>query len=315
MPELIRSAYDEPNATRVVIVREGGPRSVRHADEPSRFGARVGFWSAIGLGAITFLWCSGHLGEVAFARAIGLPELVPSDDRGFASGVRMVLAVPMRIYEMTLAQPMALAAAFVLIAVPAGGLAVAAPKIPGAPPPSKLAATFAHLGLVASAAVFAILIAWFAWPSRSDALATAPLNAGFRAWLDGATIVAGLDALGFAAAVLWLVLLFRMPLAKPIIGGVAVAGFIAAFAGWASFAGSNGVAAGMRSERAVVSAADDPGTERLLLGTVGGGRATLALGEPVSLIVSDDVRLSVVGRGSVVGRMAAGGGDGGGRRR
>jgi hypothetical protein len=250
-----RTAPTEGPVTRVVVVREtGGVRSVRSSDEPSRFGVRTGFWTAVGIGTVGFLWLTGHVGEtLGFGRAIGADGLLLSNDAGLATGIRMVLGVPMRIFEMGLVDPLRMLAGFAALAVPAAGLAVAKPRVPGGPPLSKLAQGFSMIGLVAAAFVFALLIGWCALPGRHAILGAAPLDRDlFSVWLDGASAIAGFDAIALVAGILWLILLFRMPLPRGAVAGGAVAGFIALFATWASFAVSNGVLDGCHRERPVL---------------------------------------------------------------
>jgi hypothetical protein len=293
------SSADGP-ITRVVVVREGAERftkHVRHNEEPSRFGARTGFWSAIGFGTIASLWITGHLGEtLGMARSLGLDELVSSTDHGLTAGVRMALAVPLRIFEMAMVDPFRLVAACALIAVPAAGLAVAKPRVPGGPAPSKLAAGFSVMGLIASGLVFAALVAWIAWPGRRGTLGLAPFDrTSFGTWLADVQAVAGFDALALLAAVLWLVLLFRLPLPRIAITFGAVAGFIATFATWAGFAVSNGIVDGCTRARPVIITL--PGlaegnitsaTPRsLLIGTLHGKTTAMGSGErPVPMGLS-----------------------------
>ncbi len=266
--------------TRVVVVRDGGPRSVRASDEPSRFGARTGFWTAVGAGTVGFLWLTGHVGEsLGFARAIGVEELLGSADAGLTTGIRMVLLIPLRIFEMGLVDPLRMLAGFAALAVPAAGLAVARPRVPGGPPLTALARGFSTIGLVAAALVFALLIAWCALPGRHATLSAAPLERElFGPWLDAASAIAGFDALAIVAGVLWLVLLFRMPLPRVALAGCAVAGFIAIFATWVSFAVSNGVVDGCRRERPVLLtlvSADASTAPSLVLGTMHGRTCVL----------------------------------------
>ncbi len=293
--------------TRVLVVRDGAERvlrSVRASDEPSRFATRVGLWSAIGAGSVAFLWLTGHFGEsLGFARVLGLPDLVSSTDHGLASGVRMVLAVPMRIFEMALVDPMRLAAAFVLVSLPAAGLSVSKPRVPGGPKVSRLANTFAVLGLVTACVVFTILIAWVAWPGRTTTLDLAPTDrAAFGVWLDDATATAGFDAFSLVASVLWLVLLFRLPLPRVAIAFAAVAGFVATFATWTGFATSNGIVDACRLQRPVIitlSTTDTSDARNLMLGTIHAKTAVLSAGSPPTTMVLPAPEFVVTGRSSL----------------
>ncbi len=289
-----RSTPGDAPITRVVVVRESSERvskNVRLNDDPSRFGARTGFWTAIGLGTVAFLWLTGHFGEtLGFARALGMPELAVSSDHGLATGVRMVLSVPLRIFEMALVDPLRLAVAFAVITIPAAGLAVARPRVPGGPPLSKMAAGLSTIGLVLAGLVFALLITWIAWPDRRATLGLAPMDRhGFGAWLDAATAVAGFDALALVAGILWLVLLFRLPLPRVAIAIGAVAGFIAIFATWTGFAVSNGIIDGSTQERPIIvtltGAIEGNAAKSLLLGTMHGKTTVMGAGERPSPMV------------------------------
>jgi hypothetical protein len=257
----------EVGITRVVVVREGNDRAAKHVrnnEEPSRFGVRTGFWTATGFGAVAFIWLTGHLGEtLGFAASLGVPDLVTSTDHGLATGVGMLVGVPRRIFEMTMVDPFRLVAACGLIAIPAAGLAVARPRVPGGPAPSKLAYGFSVMGIIVATLVFAVLITWTAWPGRTAILGVAPNDrVAFGTWLADVRAIAGFDALALLASLLWLVLLFRVPLPRPLIALASIAGFLAAFANWNGFAVSNGIAHGYTAARPVILALTMPTPEK-----------------------------------------------------
>jgi hypothetical protein len=311
-----RGAGPDVQTTRVLVVRDDRlARSVRSADQPSRFGAWVGFWTALVVGLVGVTWLTGHLGEtLGFAAMLGVSDLSSSDDHGLATGVRILLAVPIRIFEMSLVNPAWLAAAFFLIAAPAGGLAVARPRVPGGPLPSKLALAWSQLGYVAACIVFVGLVAWIAWPDRRATLGEAPLDpARFAAWLDDATITAGFDALALATGVLWLVLLLRLPLPRIAIAFAAAAGLVALVATWTGFATSNGAVDGCRRTRPIIvtllppeAGSEDPlGTRSLLLGTLHDRTAVMGGGEGRALMTIGARDFVVVERSSLAAWMTA----------
>lgn len=283
---------DEPRATRVVVVRDA-PRSVRPIDEPSRFGANTLFWTAIAAGFIGLLWLTGHLGErLGFAAALGLPELVVSTDAGLSAGVRTLVALPRLVIAMAKAEPLYLVPAFVLVSIPAAALAVAKPRIRGGPPVTPLTLAWSRLGLVAACLVWVGLLAWLAWPTRLDSLSPLPLDRyDIGRWTRAVAAIAGADFFAWAASLLWLVLLFRMPLPRATIGLAAVLGFVASAATWVGFATSAGVDDGLRIPRPVATAARD---EYLLVGSLA-GKAVLLSGDPVpSLVAAEEPRLRLV---------------------
>ncbi len=291
--------------TRVVVVRDQ-PRSVRPTDETSRFGVRTGFWASIAVGVLGFVWLTGHFGEtLGLASALGVNDLRLSSDGGLATGVRMVLAVPLRIFEMAMVDPARLAIAFLLVSIPAAGLAVAKPRVPGGPRPSKLASTFATLGLIGAGLVFAILVAWIAWPDRRATLGAAPTDRDlFTPWLADASATAGFDAFALLAGILWLVLLFRLPLPRVAVGLAAVAGFVAVFASWTGFATSNGIVDGFALERPIALVTGPSNRQCLLLGELHGRSAVMNDGERPLVLTIASGDLAITGRQPLRGWMA-----------
>jgi len=278
-------AHNEPPLTRIVVVRDDPTRlfrSVRPHDDTSRFGVRTGFWTAVTAGAIVLLWLSGHIGEsLGFARVLGAPDLVSSTDHGLASGVRMALAAPMRVFEMAMADPMRLAAAFVLVSIPAASLSIARPRVPGGPKPTKLATTFAWLGLIAASLVWIMMVTWIALPARRAALSALPLDRSlFMSWSADLAATAGFDAFAFVASVLWLVLLFRLSLPRVATNFAGVVGFLATFVTWTGFATSNGIADAIKLKRPAVTVLglDLTSSPSLLVGTIHGRTTVLTSG-------------------------------------
>lgn len=276
---------DEPHATRVVVVRDA-PRSVRLSDEPSRFGARTLFWAAIATGFVALLWMTGHLGErLGLAAALGTPALSLSTDGGLAAGVRMLLAVPRTILEMASAEPLLLAPAFVLVSIPAGALAVAKPRVPGGAPTSRLALAWSKLGLVAACLAWVAILAWIALPARLATLASLPLDrAEYSEWSRSLASIAGADAFAFVASVLWLVLLFRLPLPRIAIALASVAGFAASVAAWFALAASAGLADGVALPRPVVHEGREV---RLVVGEMHGRSLVVTREESPALVLRD----------------------------
>ncbi|MBL9150278.1 MAG: hypothetical protein JNM94_16435 [Phycisphaerae bacterium] len=299
-----RGPHDEPPPTRVVVVRDDPSRIFKNVrpDDGARSGARVGFWTSIVVGIVAFLWLTGHVGEThGFARVIGVPDLVTSSDMGLVSGIRIALAAPLRVFQMALANPMLLAAAFILVTLPAAGLSVAAPRSPGGPRPSKLATTFAWLGLIGAACAWSLLVTWTALPSRRAGLIELPLDrATFPAWASDLAATAGFDAFAFVASALWLVLLIRLPLPRVAVAFAAVAGFVATFVTWTGFATSNGIADAVSRDRATVTmlAIVDSGSS-LAIGTVEGRLAIATDADPPTIMAVPAPEFAITGRSSL----------------
>jgi hypothetical protein len=295
-----------------VVVRDDPSRlfkSIRPNDDTSRFGVRTGFWASIGIGAIAFLWLTGHVGEtLGFARALGAPELMTSNDHGLVAGMRMTLAAPLRIFEMALADPMRLPIAFILIAIPAAGLSVSRPRAPGGPKTSKLALTFGWMGFVTACLMWALLVTWVVLPLRRAPLAAIPLiRADFALWSVDLAASAGLDAFAFVSSMLWLVLLFRLPVPRLAIAFASAGGFLATFVTWNGFAISSGIADGVRLVRPTITTfnADHQTSTNLLVGTIQGRTTVLTNGESPALMGIPAPEFLVEGRSSMSAWMQA----------
>ena len=136
------------NQARVVLVREPS-RQVKRIEETDRsaFHLAVGVIAAIG--GLLLLWLLGTIGfRLGFAQLVGAPELAASPSAALATGVRQIMAAPLMIVRATMAEPVWLMIAFLLISIPGAGLSAARPQQKGTAKPATFVVVMAAIGAV-----------------------------------------------------------------------------------------------------------------------------------------------------------------------
>jgi len=214
MPHLTTRAPGRPPSSRskLLILRQP-VKSVRPEDHPDRTPLRLAIGVIVALGTVSIVWAVGFLGyRLGYAPLIRVPELLGEPGAGLATGTTVIISVPRLIFRAGLAQPIWLMIGFVMISIPAGGLAAAKPKTPGGPRVNPGVAAIAASGAVLAMISGAALIWWTSSPLRGDLLRVLPLDpAQVRTWHHDLQIVAGLDVLAVISAALWVVLVLRLP--------------------------------------------------------------------------------------------------------
>lgn len=197
--------------TRLLIVRQP-VKSVRASDHPDPLPLRLAIGVIVALGATATVWALGWMGlRLGFASVIGLPELNAGPGESLRSGVMMLLTIPLVVLRMAIMAPIGLMICFLLIAVPAGGLAAARPHAPGGPRPHALTVVFSFAGAIAAALFAAGTVWWLDSDLRGSGLGEMPVIPSELAdWLQALQFVAGMDALLVVAAAVWVVLVMRL---------------------------------------------------------------------------------------------------------
>ena len=184
-----------------------------------------------------------------------------------ATGVMILVGAPNAIFQAGVADPIRLLMGFVVIAIPAGALAAARPRTPGTPLPHPVYAAMANAGAVAALANGAGIVWWIGSAFRGGLLRRIPPDVvAASTWNEGLSVAAGLDTFAVAAAGLWVVLIFRLPIARWLRALAAVASFFSLVVALVAFAISSGAAVHAQSMRELVIVDAEPA---LRLGGVG----------------------------------------------
>ena len=298
------------SGSRLLLVRPSGTRTVRSRQAvvtPSTSGLHLGVIVAIGV--VALVWLMGYLGyRLGFAGLIRVPDLVGEPGSGLATGAMIVIGIPRMIVSTGLQQPIALFVGFVAIAVPAGALGAARPTVPGGPRHKPAVTLIANIGATTAMLAGAGLIWWTSSPARLDFLQALPSDpASAEAWRAGVESAAGLDVLGTVAAALWLVLVYRLPIALWFRALAASAAFFTLVVMIVAMSISNGAAAHLASVRShgtitTASGATD-GAARLVIGSTPHHTVTLVTMSGTAMIElrSLDETVRVSRRESIVG--------------
>jgi hypothetical protein len=294
--------------TKVLLVRPaGGIRSVRKADEPDRTALRLAIGVIVAIGIVSAVWLMGYLGfRMGFAPLIDVPQLQTDFGSGLVTGTIMLISVPRLIILAGVEEPTRLMLAFVLIVVPAAGLAAAKPRSPGGPPPSTAAVVFSQAGAIVAALNALALTLWAASHTRNANFVGLPFHpdeAG--AWLVNLRTVAGLDALGVVAGAVWVVLVMRLAIPLWLRAITASASFFALAVITVAASTSSAAVAQLQSPRSEVFLDDGSVHTRLLLGYTPGQIATLRVDEGGAVVELHDrsMRATVIGRRSIAGMV------------
>lgn len=299
MPDLARQ-FDR-STTRVLLVRRP-VKSVRPREPWEQLPVRLAIGTLGVAGGLLLVWLVGYAGRhLGFLALLGVPELGASAPADFAAGLRVLLALPRRVVQAGIADPLWLMLAFAMIALPAGAHAAIRPRTPGGPRPTGAYVAFAFLGASLTIAAAGLILAWTVAPTRLERIAPLPSRLDLiEDWLTALHVAAGVDAIVCLAAAVWLVLAFRLPVPawmKSItIASIALAALLALLAA----AATNGAAALLDAPRARGTIQTAPGSF-LLLGSTPHHTLTLAAeGErPVLAMFDLPIRFEIRGRASI----------------
>ncbi len=302
------SSRPSPPKTKVLLVRQP-VKSVRPATGYERAPLRLAIGVVATVGALAAIWLIGHLGyQLGFATLMEVPQLGDDPAGGLSTGTLMLLATPFLVLQAGLDRPEWLMLAFGLIAIPGAALGAARPRTPGSPRLPTVIQTIAALGAAVAGLNSVALVWWNACPFRHAMLQPLPLQPSrIEAWGHGLQIVAGLDVLAFIIAVLWVILVMRLPIPTwlRVLGGT-----ITLFAAAITLVGmsiSTATATLIRVDRSVCLHEQDATLfGQLLLGSTPHRHALLRVEGDIALIElsSEPDRLTIIGSQSVLDYLA-----------
>jgi len=308
MKPLVRAApKPSESRTKILLVRPAGVRSVRRIDEQDRTALRLAIGVIVALGVVAAVWLMGYLGfRMGFAPLLYVPQLEIAFGNGLVTGTIMLISIPQLIILAGVEQPLWMMLGFVMIAIPAAGLAAAKPRAPGGPRPSSVALVFSYTGAVLAAVDAMVLTWWTASGIRLASFRGLPFHPGdAETWLSSLRTVAGLDALGVIAGAVWVVLVLRLAIPLWLRALSASASFFALVVVTVAVSASSAAVAQLQLPRSEVFIDDGSVHTRLLLGFTPRQVATLRIDEGGAIVELHDrsMMMTVIGRRSVVGML------------
>ena len=300
---LMRRRAKGSSKPRVVLVRQP-VHPVRPRDATDRLPLRLAIGIIAGLGTLIVIWTVGHLGfRLGFAPLVRVPELLPGAIGGLAAGTMSLLMMPGMVITAGIERPEHLILAFALIALPAGALAATRTHAPGGPRPARIeqvlgavAATLGGLNAIG-------LLWWTASSTRQSLLGELPWTLeAIGPWAADLRVAAGLDALGLVGAVLWIVLVLRLPIAAWVRGVSASACFLGLSVIFVGMSMSAVAASQVNARRGVSVATTGPIAGRLVLGSTAHQQVHLAVEKGTILVDLGDASeaLTILRTSSIV---------------
>jgi len=280
---------------------------VRRIDEPDRTALRLAIGVIVAIGVVAAVWLMGYLGfRMGFAPLLDVPQLEIAFGSGLVTGTIMLISIPQLIILAGVEQPLWMMLGFVMIAIPAAGLAAAKPRAPGGPRPSSVALVFSYTGAVLAAVDAMVLTWWTASGIRLASFRGLPFHPGdAETWLSSLRTAAGLDALGVIAGAVWVVLVLRLAIPLWLRALSASASFFALVVVTVAVSASSAAVAQLQLPRSEVFIDDGSVHTRLLLGFTPRQVATLRIDEGGAIVELHDrsMMMTVIGRRSVVGML------------
>ena len=252
-------------------------RAVGPATERDRLPVRLAIGVIVALGVLAALWLMGALGtRHGFASLVRVPDLVTDPVGALTAGIVMLINVPQLILTVGDTRLELMMLAFLLVAIPAGGLAAVRPHQPGGPKPSTVNVTFSYAGAIAAGVISLALVWWTASPQRGALLRELPGGAGeAEAWLRDLQTAAGLDTLSLIAATVWMVLTMRLVIPNWLRGLTATAAFFALATTFVAMSASTVGVTQMTEPRSLCHLDQNAEARRLLIGATPSHLVTL----------------------------------------
>lgn len=296
MTQIQRSSARTGDRSRAKVVLIRQPvKSVRQGDQRDPVTLRIVLSLVGGLGAIACVWLVGYLGyRLGYGPAVRVPELVGDPGGGLATGTLMLAAFPRLILQAGLAEPMWLMIGFLMIALPAGVLTAAKPTEPGGPKLHPSMVTLAYCAAALAGAAAGLIIWWSASSFRLTMMGELPADpAEALTWAESTQTAAGLDLLAVIAAVLWMVLCFRLPIVLWSRVLAAAATIFALAVVTISMASSGAAAAQLNLDRSICLVGYDEMDRCLMLGSTRDHLVLLLVSDGQTVVELRDTAMSM----------------------
>ena len=255
----------DQDRTRVVFVRQPVKQVGRESNRDPLL-RYIFIACAITIVVIALLAALGALGSaLGFETTLGLPRRTTDLARSFVQGIATISTMPstiLRAGEGVILLPLL---GFLGVGIPAALLALARPRVPGAPLPRSGVRALASTGGILACIIAGASIAWSVLPWRTLIVADFPtLVSDYGTWRTEIDMVAAIDVFVFVSVVLWCVLGFRLGLPRWGRALTCVILLAAAATVFVAMSLSSGVIQGLEAQRPQLRA-----DKALLLGNVG----------------------------------------------
>ena len=227
---------------------------------------------------LVLLMSLGGIGlRLGFEQAFGLPHIDLSLMDAGILGISMIRDVPQVVLasgDQFILLPLL---GLVSIAVPLAFLALARPRVPGAPSPRSGIVFLSIVGAVIGCLVGTACFIWLLIPYRTDSLASIPTDFAnyVDSWRPQLILICSIDVFTFLSTTLWLILLHRLPLQGLGWSWLRISMLFISLCLFTGLGVSLGLHQGLSTPRpVVVGVQQSPGA--LLMGEVGGTHLLLS---------------------------------------
>ncbi|MAJ45698.1 MAG: hypothetical protein CBC35_00030 [Planctomycetes bacterium TMED75] len=199
---------------KVVYVQRPVKQVVQPDPQPSatRFTIVVCGLLLVILGLLLSLGAVGL--RLGFEPAFGLPRINLSLMDAGILGISMIREVPQVVLASGNQFILLPLLGLVFIAIPLAFLALARPRVPGAPLPRSGVVFLSVSGALIGCLVGITSFVWLLIPFRTNLLASIPANFSeyLESWRPDLILICSIDVFAFLSTTLWLILLHRLPL-------------------------------------------------------------------------------------------------------
>lgn len=152
--------------------------------------------------------------RLGFEQAFGSPRINLSVMDAGILGISMIREVPRVVLASGNQFILLPLLGLLFIAIPLAFLALARPRVPGAPLPRSGIVFLSIVGAVIGCLVGITCFVWLLIPFRTDLLASIPADFSeyVESWRPHLILVCSIDVFAFLSTTLWLILLHRLPL-------------------------------------------------------------------------------------------------------
>lgn len=255
----------EQDRSRVVFVRQPVKQLAQETGQDQLF-RYIFITCSVVIALAASLAALGAIGAtLGFEDGFGLPRRGTDAARSFVDGISMTAFMPATILRAGEGIVLLPVIGFLWVGIPSAMLALARPRVPGAPLPDAGSRALASTGGAIACVIAVGTVFWCLLPWRQAVFASDPASfPNYLEWRDRLDVVAGVDVFLFIGLALWCVLGFRLGLPRWGRALTCVTLLVSITMMFAAMSVSTGIVQGLDARRPVVA-----GSGSLLVGQVG----------------------------------------------